>query len=221
MNFHSTQLDSRKYIMDKMKFETPDMTAENIEKIAELFPNCVTEMRDENGKIKHGITLKCSNRCFPPTWWTATSATSLPGWVKRLPFVVQTSPPEDVAPLSRGEQRLGHDRKPLYRGRQSGSFEAFAGKLSRQGKNDLYRSTLYTETISSHADDFMRSRKRKTSRWGCTMRTITDCSKIPIQRTFSFRLVFNDLLAFAGGEKFAFLMKVLFLFLLMITSRKI
>ncbi len=33
--------------MDKMKFETPDMTAQNIDKIAELFPNCVTEMLDE------------------------------------------------------------------------------------------------------------------------------------------------------------------------------
>ena len=33
--------------MDKMKFETADMTAQNIDKIAELFPNCVTEMLDE------------------------------------------------------------------------------------------------------------------------------------------------------------------------------
>ena len=33
--------------MTKMKFESPDMTAQNIEKIAALFPNCVTEMLDE------------------------------------------------------------------------------------------------------------------------------------------------------------------------------
>ena len=33
--------------MDHMKFETPDLTAQNIDKIAALFPNCVTEMRDE------------------------------------------------------------------------------------------------------------------------------------------------------------------------------
>ena len=33
--------------MHKMKFETPDLTSENIEKIAALFPNCITEMPDE------------------------------------------------------------------------------------------------------------------------------------------------------------------------------
>ena len=33
--------------MDKMKFETPDLTAGNVEKIAALFPNCITEKLDE------------------------------------------------------------------------------------------------------------------------------------------------------------------------------
>lgn len=33
--------------MHKPKFETPDLTSENIEKIAALFPNCITEMPDE------------------------------------------------------------------------------------------------------------------------------------------------------------------------------
>lgn len=52
--------------MDKMKFETPDMTAENIEKIAELFPNCVTEMRDESGKIKRGINFEMLKQMLSP-----------------------------------------------------------------------------------------------------------------------------------------------------------
>ena len=30
-----------------MKFESPDMTAQNIGRIAALFPNCITEMLDE------------------------------------------------------------------------------------------------------------------------------------------------------------------------------
>lgn len=33
--------------MDKMKMESVDMTAQNINRIAELFPNCITEMLDE------------------------------------------------------------------------------------------------------------------------------------------------------------------------------
>ena len=33
--------------MTKMKFESPDMTAQNIDRIVALFPNCITEMLDE------------------------------------------------------------------------------------------------------------------------------------------------------------------------------
>lgn len=33
--------------MRKPKFETPDLTSENIDRIAALFPNCITEMLDE------------------------------------------------------------------------------------------------------------------------------------------------------------------------------
>lgn len=33
--------------MEKMRMETPDLTAQNVEKIAALFPNCITEMLDE------------------------------------------------------------------------------------------------------------------------------------------------------------------------------
>lgn len=37
--------------MEKMKMESPDITSQNIEKIAKLFPNCVTESsnRDSGG----------------------------------------------------------------------------------------------------------------------------------------------------------------------------
>ena len=38
--------------MDKMRMESVDMTAQNIEKIGALFPNCITETVDENGKAK-------------------------------------------------------------------------------------------------------------------------------------------------------------------------
>ena len=33
--------------MDKMKFESPDLTSGNIDRIAALFPNCITEMLDD------------------------------------------------------------------------------------------------------------------------------------------------------------------------------
>ena len=34
--------------MEKMKMESVDIIAQNVEKIGELFPNCITETIDEN-----------------------------------------------------------------------------------------------------------------------------------------------------------------------------
>lgn len=44
--------------MDKMRMESVDMTAQNIEKIGSLFPNCITETIDENGKEKKVINFE-------------------------------------------------------------------------------------------------------------------------------------------------------------------
>ncbi len=41
--------------MDKLKLHTPDLTAANIEKLAALFPNCVTEAKDDQGQLKRAI----------------------------------------------------------------------------------------------------------------------------------------------------------------------
>lgn len=44
--------------MTKPKFETPDMTQKNIDKIAQLFPNCITETKDENGNLKKAVNFE-------------------------------------------------------------------------------------------------------------------------------------------------------------------
>ena len=43
--------------MEKMKFETPDMTAGNIDKIAALFPNCITESSDGRGGVRRAVNF--------------------------------------------------------------------------------------------------------------------------------------------------------------------
>ena len=43
--------------MEKMKMESANITDMNIEKIAALFPNCITETADENGKLKKAINF--------------------------------------------------------------------------------------------------------------------------------------------------------------------
>ena len=52
--------------MNKMHFETPDMTEQNIDKIAALFPNCVTEAADENGKLKKAINFELLKQMLSP-----------------------------------------------------------------------------------------------------------------------------------------------------------
>lgn len=44
--------------MNKPNFETPDMTQKNIDKISQLFPNCITETKDENGKLKKAVNFE-------------------------------------------------------------------------------------------------------------------------------------------------------------------
>ena len=65
--------------MDKLKFETPDMVTENIDKIAALFPSAITEMRGEDGEIKRGVNFEVlkqllsrdvadGDECYEFTW---------------------------------------------------------------------------------------------------------------------------------------------------------
>jgi len=41
--------------MEKLKLHTPDLTTKNIETLARLFPNCVTETRNEEGSVTRAI----------------------------------------------------------------------------------------------------------------------------------------------------------------------
>lgn len=44
--------------MEKMRMESVDMTAQNVEKIGAMFPNCVTETVGEDGNLKKAINFE-------------------------------------------------------------------------------------------------------------------------------------------------------------------
>ena len=44
--------------MEKMKMETVDITGQNIDKIGEMFPSCITETIDEDGNAKKAINFE-------------------------------------------------------------------------------------------------------------------------------------------------------------------
>lgn len=41
--------------MDKLKMQTPDLVDKNVEQIAKIFPEVITEIEDDDGKLKKGI----------------------------------------------------------------------------------------------------------------------------------------------------------------------
>ena len=43
--------------MDKLRMQTLDGVQNNIDKIAMLFPNCITERKDAKGKVSLAIDL--------------------------------------------------------------------------------------------------------------------------------------------------------------------
>jgi adenine-specific DNA-methyltransferase len=44
--------------MDKLKMETPDLTEQNIDKIAAMFPNVITETRGTDGKLRRAVNFE-------------------------------------------------------------------------------------------------------------------------------------------------------------------
>lgn len=53
--------------MEKLDLKTPNFTNENIAKLAELFPNCVTEKKNDKGKIEHAIDFDALRQEFSET----------------------------------------------------------------------------------------------------------------------------------------------------------
>lgn len=71
--------------MDKMRMESVDMTAQNIDKIGALFPNCVTEMLDEEKSTaekkvyKKAINFELLKQMLSGDILNGDEAYSLPG----------------------------------------------------------------------------------------------------------------------------------------------
>lgn len=52
--------------MERLKNKTLNMVSQNIEKISELFPAAITEMRDKNGNLKKGVNFEILKQLLSP-----------------------------------------------------------------------------------------------------------------------------------------------------------
>ena len=153
--------------MDKMKLETPDMTAENIDKIAELFPNCVTEMRDENGKIKRGINFEMlkqmlssdvvdGDECYEFTW--VGKKASIVEANKPIRKTLRPCPEESKNWDTTENLYIEGDNLEVLKLLQ----ESYLGKVKM-----IYIDPPYnTGNDFIYADDFMRSQEEENEQMG-------------------------------------------------------
>ena len=84
--------------MRKPKFETPDLTSENIEKIAALFPNCITEMLDgerstpEKKVYKRAVNFELLKQMLSPDVVDGDEAYEFT-WVGKKAAIVEANKP--------------------------------------------------------------------------------------------------------------------------------
>ena len=78
--------------MDKLRMESPDMTAQNIDRIAALFPNCVTEALDGHGGIKRAVNFELLKQMLSPYVVDGDEAYEFT-WVGKKAAIVEANKP--------------------------------------------------------------------------------------------------------------------------------
>ena len=78
--------------MEKMKMESVDMTAQNIQKIEAIFPNCITEKIDENGKPQKAINFEVLRQMLSDDVISGDEAYEFT-WVGKKASIVEANKP--------------------------------------------------------------------------------------------------------------------------------
>ena len=78
--------------MDKLRMESPDMTAQNIDRIAALFPNCITEASDGHGGLKRAINFEMLKQMLSPDVVDGDEAYEFT-WVGKKAAIVEANKP--------------------------------------------------------------------------------------------------------------------------------
>ena len=153
--------------MTKMKLETPDLTAQNIEKIGALFPNCVTETVDENGKPKKAINFDLLRQMLSSDVVEGDEAYEFT-WVGKKAAIVEANKPirKTLRPCP-GESKDWDTTENLYIEGDNLEVlkllqESYLGKVKM-----IYIDPPYnTGNDFIYADNFMRSQEAENEQMG-------------------------------------------------------
>ena len=159
--------------MDKMKFESPDMTAQNIDRIAALFPNCITEMLDEEHSTpekkayKRAVNFELLKQMLSPDVVDGDEAYEFT-WVGKKAAIVEANKPirKTLRPCV-AESKDWDNTENLYIEGDNLEVlkllqESYLGKIKM-----IYIDPPYnTGNDFIYADDFMRSQEEENEQMG-------------------------------------------------------
>ena len=159
--------------MDKMKFESPDMTAQNIDRIAALFPNCITEMLDEEHSTpekkvyKRAVNFELLKQMLSPDVVDGDEAYEFT-WVGKKAAIVEANKPirKTLRPCV-AESKNWDSTENLYIEGDNLEVlkllqESYLGKVKM-----IYIDPPYnTGNDFIYADDFMRSQEEENEQMG-------------------------------------------------------
>ena len=159
--------------MDHMKFESPDMTAQNIDRIAALFPNCITEMLDEEHSTpekkvyKRAVNFELLKQMLLPDVVDGDEAYEFT-WVGKKAAIVEANKPirKTLRPCV-AESKDWDTTENLYIEGDNLEVlkllqESYLGKVKM-----IYIDPPYnTGNDFIYADDFMRSQEEENAQMG-------------------------------------------------------
>ena len=159
--------------MEKMKFESPDMTAQNIDRIAALFPNCITEMLDEERSTpekkvyKRAVNFELLKQMLSPDVVDGDEAYEFT-WVGKKAAIVEANKPirKTLRPCV-AESKDWDTTENLYIEGDNLEVlkllqESYLGKVKM-----IYIDPPYnTGNDFIYADDFMRSQEEENEQMG-------------------------------------------------------
>lgn len=153
--------------MDKMKFESPDMTAQNIDRIAALFPNCVTETSDGHGGIKRAINFELLKQMLSPDVVDGDERYEFT-WVGKKAAIVEANKPirKTLRPCMEESKNWDTTENLYIEGDNLEVLkllqESYLGKVKM-----IYIDPPYnTGNDFIYADDFMRSQEEENEQMG-------------------------------------------------------
>lgn len=153
--------------MDKMKMKSPDMTVQNIDRIAALFPNCVTETVDENGKFKRAINFELLKQMLSPDVVEGDERYEFT-WVGKKAAIVEANKPirKTLRPCKEESKDWDTTENLYIEGDNLEVLkllqESYLGKVKM-----IYIDPPYnTGNDFIYADDFMRSQEEENQQMG-------------------------------------------------------